>query len=169
MAPHTGRSSYVAGSSTAPDWRRTRAGPNIEPAQVWRRTLRNRGAVHGPPRIWSQTKYGAGLSVIVAPYMVRPQYGAGPSTAPVPTALCPVEHILHQKRGAVHGADPIWSRTKYGAGLSEIVAPYMGRPLYPELHWGSESSNGTLGTLRGLPLLRDLMGAYISTLGRELI
>ena len=132
----------------------------MEPDQVRRRTFCNRGAVHGPPLIWSRTKYGAGPNnaaslgtstplkswrrrwsgsnkgpdhvrrrtfEIVAPYMVRLQYRAGPSTAPVSSMLCRLEHLLHRNRGAVHGPDAIGGRTMYGAGRLKIVAPYMVR------------------------------------------
>ena len=111
VAPYMVRPLYGAGPSTAPDfqksWRRTWSAPYMEPDQVQRWTLRNRGAVHGPPPI-----YGARPSTALdfenswrrtwsAPYMELDQ----------------VRRRTLRNRGAVHGPPPICSQRKYGARI----------------------------------------------------
>ena len=89
----------------------------MSPAPIRRQTFRKRGAVHEPPLICSQPKYGAGFSEIVAPYMVRPP-------------ICCRRNYCARLEEIVA---PYMGRTSYGAGSStapELLAPYMGRTLY---------------------------------------
>ena len=74
--------------------------------------------------------YGATISESPAPYLVWLYIGSGPCTAPAIPGVVGHANKPYEISGAVHGPDPIESQTKYGAGLAEIVAPYMGRVPY---------------------------------------
>ena len=108
-------------------WRRTWAGPNMEPAGVRRRSLRNRGAVDGPDLIWSRPVYGAGPGAVHGPDLIwsRPVYGAGPSSALVRGTSTPSKSWRRTLSGSNKSPAGVRRRT------FEIVAPDLRAAHHP--------------------------------------